>query len=306
MTNTISKINDPKQNNLVHSLTKLYSGKVRDLYAIDENKMLMVASDRLSTFDIILNQPIPNKGVYLTQISLFWFNYLKDIMPNHLIDATLDTLTAQISKDELSYLQGRACVVKRVTPLPIEIIVRGYMAGSGYKDYLANGTICGIKLPSGLHNAQKLPQAIFTPSTKATIGNHDENITLQQCQNLLGKELTARIEQLALQLYHKACDKAHSCGIIIADTKFEFGLDGDNNLLLIDEVLTPDSSRFWDATTYQVGSNPLSFDKQFVRDYLQLDIKWNKHPPIPNLPPQIIEKTVAKYAEIANRLGIKI
>jgi phosphoribosylaminoimidazole-succinocarboxamide synthase len=304
------KINTEMNTNIdseISSLDKIYSGKVRDLYAIDEKKMLMVASDRLSTFDVILNQAIPRKGCYLTQISLFWFDYLKNIMPNHLINGdNLEIIVANLNPAERAYLDKRSSIVKRVTPLPIEIIVRGYLAGSGYNDYLKTGTVCGIKLPQNLQNAEQLPHPIFTPSTKAKIGDHDENITLEECRQLIGTQLTEEVERLALALYNKAAALALSCGIIIADTKFEFGIDDGGDLILIDEVLTPDSSRFWDVDNYTIGSNPLSFDKQFVRDYLQKDLNWNKEPPIPDLPTEIIEKTVAKYREIAHRLGIKV
>ena len=317
------------------SLPKIYSGKVRDLYEIDNNTILMVASDRLSTFDIILNQLIPNKGIYLTQIALFWFKYIQDIVPNHLLklDMSLNSNVAntattpnitnittniygdlnelellKLSKllglniNELNAIKQRFMLVKRLKPLPIEVIVRGYLAGSGYKDYLATGMISGIKLPPNLLLASKLPQPIFTPSTKAVIGEHDENITLSQCVDLIGAELTNKVAEVALKIYARASQKALECGIIIADTKFEFGLDENGVLTLMDEVLTPDSSRFWDITTYQVGNNPASFDKQFVRDYLELDINWNKKPPIPNLPEHIIEQTVSKYKEILNKL----
>ena len=285
---------------LIYSLDKIYSGKVRDLYAIDNNIMLMVATDRLSTFDIILNQEILDKGKYLTQISLFWFNYLSDIMPNHLTGIKLDDILAH---DELQYAKERSVVVKRLSPVPIEIIVRGYLSGSGYKDYMAYGNVCGYKLPSGMLNAQQLSTPIFTPSSKAKLGEHDENITLKECVQLIGKDLTEEIEYLAIKLYNKATQYAKTKGLIIADTKFEFGLDENNQLVLMDEVLTPDSSRFWDEITYKVGTNPNSFDKQFVRDYLENTIKWNKLPPIPDLPSDIIAKTSAKYKEAMERLG---
>lgn len=283
----------------ITSLTKVYSGKVRDLYEIDNKTMLMIATDRLSTFDIILNQTIKDKGKYLTQISLFWFNKLENIVPNHLIDINLEKYLKQ---DELEYIKNRAVVVKRLKPLPIEVIVRGYLAGSGYKDYLETGMISGIKLQTGLQNAEKLPHPIFTPSTKAKVGDHDENITINECEAILGNELTKQVGDIAIKLYTQASIYAKTKNIIIADTKFEFGLDENNTLTLMDEVLTPDSSRFWDEATYKIGTNPPSFDKQFVRDYLELDIKWNKQPPIPDLPEQIIKKTQDKYIEIMNRL----
>lgn len=289
--------------NPITSLRKLYSGKVRDLYDIDDKHMLMVASDRLSAFDIILNQGIPNKGIYLTQISLYWMNKLDHIVPNHLTHKKLEDY---LTTDELAYAKGRGTIVKKLKPVPIEVIIRGYMAGSGYKDYLASGKISGILLPHGLKNAQKLPEEIFTPSTKAAVGDHDENITLEQCRSLIGTELAVQVEQVALRLYQSANHIAQGCGIILADTKFEFGLDEDGTLTLMDEALTPDSSRFWDAATYVVGTEPNSFDKQFVRNYLEKDIKWDKHPPIPNLPEDIIQKTSAKYYEIIQRFGIGV
>jgi len=288
-----------QSDSFIKSLDKIYSGKVRDLYAIDAQSMLMVASDRLSTFDIILNQPIPDKGKYLTQISLFWFDKLAHVVPNHLLNIDLGKYLTPL---ELDYVAGRGTTVKRLKPLPIEIIVRGYLAGTGYKDYVKSGSICGIKLPQGLANAAPLPQPIFTPSTKAKTGDHDENITLKECEAVIGSELTMQVADIAIKLYNEACRYALTKNIIIADTKFEFGLDENNQLTLMDEVLTPDSSRFWDTATYKVGINPPSFDKQFVRDYLELDIKWNKLPPIPDLPAHIIKQTQDKYHEITQRL----
>ena len=287
----------------IKSLNKIYSGKVRDLYALDTNTMLMIATDRLSTFDVILNQPIPDKGIYLTQISLFWFNYLNHVIKNHL---TGQDLTSILTGNELAYATGRGVIVRRLKPVPVEVIVRGYLAGTGYKDYLKNGTICGIKLPKGLQNAEKLPEPIFTPSTKAAVGDHDENITLAHCQDIIGLELSSQIQNTAIKLYQEASNLALKHGIIIADTKFEFGLNENGELVLMDEVLTPDSSRFWDLNTYKIGSNPQSFDKQFVRDYLELSIKWDKTPPIPDLPENIISQTAEKYLEIIHRLGIKL
>ena len=289
--------------NHITSLNKIYSGKVRDLYDIDSKTMLMVATDRLSTFDVILNQPIPNKGKYLTQISLFWFKYLEDIIPNHLTGKNLESI---LNGSELEYAKDRAVIVQKLQPVPIEVIVRGYLAGTGFKDYQTTGTICGIPLPQGLQNAQQLPQAIFTPSTKAAIGDHDENITLEQCKNIIGLDLTKQIEETAINLYQKASQLAQTKGIIIADTKFEFGTNENGELILMDEVLTPDSSRFWDMDGYSVGSNPSSFDKQFVRDYLELNLHWNKLPPIPDLPQDVVHQTSDKYYEIIKRLGIAL
>lgn len=293
------------QNN-VRSLPKIYSGKVRDLYTIDQHTMLMVATDRLSTFDVILKQSIPNKGVYLTKIALFWFKFLQDVMPNHLMmnHAALQNLTQLLTPDELSTIKDRFMIVKKLTPIPIEVIVRGYLVGSAYKDYVANGAISGIKLPQGLSLASKLPEPIFTPSTKAQVGEHDENITISQCVDLIGTHLTNKITEVALKIYNLASQRALESGIIIADTKFEFGLDEDGALTLMDEVLTPDSSRFWDASSYKVGGNPVSFDKQFVRDYLELEVKWNKLPPIPDLPEEVIRQTSDKYKKILTLLGV--
>ena len=285
----------------IKSLAKIYSGKVRDLYEIDQKNMLMVASDRISTFDVILDQLIPNKGNYLTQISLFWFDYLKDICPNHLTHYQLSDFLSGL---ELEYARGRSVIVQKLKPVPVEVIVRGYLAGTGYKDYLKTGQICGIKLPSNLKNAQKLDEPIFTPSTKAAVGDHDENITILQCENLIGTELTQKLRTTAINLYKKASELALTKGIIIADTKFEFGLDNDGQLILMDEVLTPDSSRFWDIKEYSIGSNPPSFDKQYLRDYLELNLKWDKEPPIPELPEEVIKTTANKYQEIMVRLGI--
>ncbi|MBE2896713.1 phosphoribosylaminoimidazolesuccinocarboxamide synthase [Pasteurellaceae bacterium HPA106] len=280
------------------SLDKIYSGKVRDLYAIDDKRMLMVASDRLSAFDVILDDPIPKKGEILTQISNFWFNKLAHIMPNHF---TGETVFDVLPHDQAEQLQHRAVVCKRLTPIKIESIVRGYLTGSGLKDYRKTGEICGIKLPAGLVEASKLPEPIFTPSSKAAVGDHDENITYEQCEQFIGKELAAEVREKAIALYTAAAEYALSKGIIICDTKFEFGLDENGTLTLMDEVLTPDSSRFWAVENYQEGTNPPSFDKQFVRDWLEQS-GWNKRPPAPKVPAEVIEKTVAKYREALNIL----
>ena len=275
------------------SLKKTYSGKVRDLYEIDDKRMLMVASDRLSAFDVILPEPIPGKGEILTQISNFWFEKLKHIMPNHF---TGDTVYDVLSENEARAVEQRAVVAKRLTPVKIEAIVRGYLAGSGWKEYQKSGTVCGIRLPEGLREADKLPEVLFTPSTKAEVGGHDENISFAECEKIIGKELAAQVRDKAVALYTEAAAYAETRGIIICDTKFEFGLDENGTLTLMDEVLTPDSSRFWPKEHYRPGSNPPSFDKQFVRDWLEQS-GWNKQPPAPQVPADIIEKTAAKYRE---------
>ncbi|WP_367417525.1 phosphoribosylaminoimidazolesuccinocarboxamide synthase [Snodgrassella alvi] len=275
------------------ALEKIYSGKVRDLYAIDEKRMLMVATDRLSAFDVILPEPITGKGEILTQISNFWFKKLQHIMPNHF---TGETVYDVLPRQQAEKIAKRAVVVKKLSPLKIEAIVRGYLSGSGWRDYQKTGAVCGIKLPAGLREAEQLPEVIFTPSSKAAVGDHDENISLSQCASLLGEELTEQVSAKAIKLYSEAADYARSKGIIIADTKFEFGLDENGVLTLMDEVLTPDSSRFWSVDSYQVGSNPPSFDKQFIRDWL-VESGWNKQPPAPHIPADIITKTLAKYEE---------
>ncbi len=281
------------------SLPLLARGKVRDIYAVDEQHMLIVTTDRLSAFDVIMPNPIPQKGVILTQVANFWFKLLNDIIPNHLSDKTLDDLP--LTTSEKALLQGRSIIVKRLKPLPIEAIVRGYLIGSGWKDYQQTGTVCGIALPAGLCMADRLPEPIFTPSTKAELGTHDINISFAEMQAKIGTELADKIRTVSLQLYQQAADYALQRGIIIADTKFEFGLDADNNLVLIDEILTPDSSRFWPAAQYQPGISPPSFDKQFVRDYLET-LDWNKTAPGPVLPEDIVQKTAAKYREVADLL----
>jgi len=280
------------------NLKLLYSGKVRDLYEIDDKRMLMVASDRLSAFDVILPNPIPNKGIILTQISNFWFTKLQHIIPNHLLN---DNLTQLISADQLTKINKRAVIVKKLKPLPIEAIVRGYLAGSGWQEYQQSGSICGIKLPTNMQQAEQLPAPIFTPSTKADKLEHDENISFAGCANLIGTQLTEKIRDTSILLYQTAANYAKERGVILADTKFEFGLDENDNLIWMDEALTPDSSRFWDANNYQVGISPVSFDKQFIRDYL-LACNWNKNPPAPNIPDNIIAATAAKYAEALTKL----
>jgi phosphoribosylaminoimidazole-succinocarboxamide synthase len=280
------------------SLKKIYSGKVRDLYEIDAKRMLMVASDRLSAFDVILNEPIPDKGKILTAISNFWFDKLSGIVPNHF---TGDTVASIVPAAELPLVEGRSVVAKRLKPLPVEAIVRGYIAGSGWKDYQKTGAICGIPLPAGLKEASKLPQPIFTPSTKAAVGTHDENISFAQCEAIIGKDLAAKVRDTSTALYSTAVDYAATRGIIIADTKFEFGLDEDGTLTLMDEVLTPDSSRFWPVESYAEGISPPSFDKQFVRDWLE-SVGWNKQPPAPAIPAEVAQKTADKYREALTKL----
>ena len=280
------------------SLKKIYSGKVRDLYEIDDKRMLMVATDRLSAFDVILEQPIPEKGKILTAISNFWFDKLADVVPNHF---TGDKVEDVVSAAELPLVEGRAVVAKRLKPVAVEAIVRGYIVGSGWKEYQKSGTVCGIALPAGLKEAAKLPQPIFTPSTKAAVGDHDENISFEQCEAIIGAELAAQVRDTAIKLYTTAVEYAATRGIIIADTKFEFGLDEDGTLTLMDEALTPDSSRFWPADSYAEGSNPPSFDKQFVRDWLE-STGWNKQPPAPAVPADVAQKTADKYREALTRL----
>lgn len=286
------------QQSLTLSLKKIYSGKVRDLYEIDDKRMLMVASDRLSAFDVILDDPIPRKGEILTQISNFWFNKLTHIMPNHF---TGESVYDVLPKEEADLIKDRAVVCKRLTPIKIESIVRGYLTGSGLKDYKQTGTICGLKLPEGLVEASKLPEAIFTPSSKEEVGNHDINISYAECEKLIGADLAAQVKEKAIALYTAAAEYALTKGIIICDTKFEFGLDENGTLTLMDEVLTPDSSRFWSVETYQAGTNPPSFDKQFVRDWLE-NSDWNKQAPVPKVPENIIQKTVDKYQEALDLL----
>ncbi|WP_079202654.1 phosphoribosylaminoimidazolesuccinocarboxamide synthase [Pseudomonas sp. CC6-YY-74] len=282
------------------SLKKIYSGKVRDLYEIDDKRMLMVATDRLSAFDVILAEPIPDKGKILTAISNFWFAKLAGLVPNHF---TGDKVEDVVSAAELPLVEGRAVVAKRLKPVAVEAIVRGYIAGSGWKEYQNSGTVCGIQLPAGLQEASKLPQPIFTPSTKAAVGDHDENISFEQCATIIGDELAAQVRDTSIALYSAAVEYAATRGIIIADTKFEFGLDENGTLTLMDEVLTPDSSRFWPADSYVEGKNPPSFDKQFVRDWLE-STGWNKEPPAPAVPAEVAQKTADKYREALTRLTV--
>lgn len=280
-------------------LPLIAKGKVRDIYEVDDKHMLIVTTDRLSAFDIVLPDPIPNKGIVLTQVSNFWFDKLSDVIPNHFSQLTLNDL--KLTKDEYKMLEGRSVVVKRLKPLPVEAIVRGYIIGSGWKDYQNTGRVCGIDLPDGLALADKLPEVLFTPSTKADIGGHDENISFRQMHALIGGYLADEVKRVSLELYSKAADFALSKGIIIADTKFEFGTDEQGRLVLIDEILSPDSSRFWPADQYKPGISPPSFDKQFVRDYLEA-LDWDKTPPGPHLPKDVIEKSAEKYQEVATLL----
>ena len=281
------------------SLKLRASGKVRDIYDIDHKHMLIVTTDRLSAFDVILPDPIPGKGRVLTRISNFWFKKLQTILPNHLTDIPLDQVVHDAA--ERAEIEGRAIVVKILKPLPVEAIVRGYLIGSGWKDYQASGVICGIKLPAGLQQAQQLPEPIYTPSTKAAVDQHDENVSFEQTVALMGQDLAEQVRDASLKLYKIAADYAKERGIIIADTKFEFGVDEAGVLYLIDEALTPDSSRFWPADQYQVGISPPSFDKQYIRDYLET-LDWNKTAPGPSLPPEVAAFCAEKYREAEIRL----
>ncbi len=282
----------------INSLKRIHQGKVRDIYAIDDKTMLLISTDRLSAFDVILPTGIANKGAMLTQMANFWFEKLKNVVPNHLTGIAPESVVA---RDEFEQLKGRAVVVKRLKPLPIEAIVRGYLVGSGWKEYQQKGTICDVALPAGLQLAQQLPQPIFTPSSKAAVGEHDENISIAQVEALIGKDMTAQVAKVAIQLYTEAAEYALTKGIIIADTKFEFGLDEQGVLHVMDEVLTPDSSRFWPAESYKIGQNPPSYDKQYVRDWLE-SIHWNKAPPAPALPDEVANRTSEKYMEAFEKL----
>ncbi|MGG1944819.1 phosphoribosylaminoimidazolesuccinocarboxamide synthase [Trinickia sp. NRRL B-1857] len=282
----------------LRSLPLLGRGKVRDNYAVGNDKLLIVTTDRLSAFDVVMGEPIPNKGRVLNQMANFWFDRLQHIVPNHLTGVEPETVVAP---DEVEQVKGRAVVVKRLEPILVEAVVRGYLAGSGWKDYQASGAVCGVALPPGLQNAQKLPEPIFTPAAKAEMGHHDENITFEECERRIGTELAATIRDISIKLYQEASEYAATRGIIIADTKFEFGLDNHGQLFLMDEALTADSSRFWPANEYRVGTNPPSFDKQFVRDWLETQ-DWGKTAPAPKLPDDVIAKTSSKYQEALERL----
>ncbi len=283
----------------IKSLPLLVRGKVRDVYAVGDDRLLIVTTDRLSAFDVVLPEPIPGKGAVLTSVSNFWFRLTSNIVPNHLVDMPLEEVLPDDA--ERAEVEGRAVVVKKLDALPVEAIVRGYLIGSGWKDYQRTGTVCGIGLPAGLQLADRLPEPIFTPSTKAAAGAHDENIDFDRTCELIGAALAAQVRDVSLRIYTTCAAYALERGIIIADTKFEFGLDADGRLVLIDEVLTPDSSRFWPADSYQPGTSPASFDKQFVRDYLE-SLDWDKTPPGPHLPADIIARTADKYREAEVRL----
>ena len=288
----------------LHSLPLLARDKVRDNYAVGDDRILMVATDRLSAFDVILGEPIPGKGALLTQMALFWFDKLQGIVPNHLTGEAPESV---VQPDEVAQVRERSMLVKRLKPLPIEAVVRGYLAGSGWKEYQESQSVCGVKLPAGLKNASKLPQPIFTPATKAEAGAHDENISFDVAASMIGAELAARVRDVSIALYERAAEYALTKGIIIADTKFEFGLDADGTLTLMDEVLTPDSSRYWPVDGYAEGHNPASYDKQFVRDWLEsvrIDGQpWNKKAPAPAMPADVAERTAAKYREAFQRLA---
>jgi len=287
----------------IKSLPLLSKGKVRDVYALGDDRLLMITTDRLSAFDVVMGEPIPEKGIVLNQMANFWFAKLGSVIPNHLTGVDPATV---VTADEVSQVDGRAVVAKRLKPILVEAVVRGYLAGSGWKDYKETGKVCGITLPAGLENAQKLPEPIFTPAAKADVGNHDENISFEKVVELIGEKLAKQIREVSIRLYKEASEYAATRGIIIADTKFEFGLDDSGQLVLMDEILTADSSRFWPAETYYVGSNPPSYDKQFVRDWLETahvnGKLWTKTAPAPQLPVDVIEKTAQKYREALNRL----
>ena len=281
----------------IKSLPRIGKGKVRDIYAVGDDKMLIVVSDRLSAFDVVMSDPIPDKGRVLNEMANFWFARLGHIVPNQLTGIDPETV---VSESERAQVKGRSVVVKKLKPLPIEAVVRGYIIGSGWKDYQSTGKVCGIELPKGLRQAEKLPEPIFTPATKAETG-HDENISFEEAAKLIGRPMAEKVREVSIRLYKEASEYAATKGIIIADTKFEFGLNDKNELVLIDEVLTADSSRFWPADSYRVGISPPSFDKQYVRDYLE-SLDWNKEPPAPKLPPDVIARTSQKYREALERL----
>ena len=290
---------EPLYESKLRSLQLVARGKVRDIYKVDSKRLLIVATDRISAFDVVLPDPIPGKGVVLTAISNFWFNRLAGLIPNHLTG--VDPVSVVEDAEDREVVRKRAVVVRQLKPLPVEAVVRGYLIGSGWKDYCATGSISGVRLPRGMELAEQLSQPIFTPSTKAAPGAHDENISIDQVRQLIGRELTDQVAAVSLRLYEEASGYARSRGIIIADTKFEFGIDDGGRLTVMDEVFTPDSSRFWPADSYKRGASPPSFDKQYVRDYLE-SMDWNKRAPGPNLPAVVIERTREKYAEALRRL----
>ncbi len=284
----------------ITSLPQVHRGKVRDIYAVGDNHLLLIATDRVSAFDVVMPKPLPGKGILLTKIALFWFDFIGDLMPNHLSDElTLQDILPDAQ--ERAQAENRSMIVKRLDGLPIEAVVRGYLIGSGWLDYQRSGSVCGIELPTDLTLAQQLPEPIFTPATKADVGDHDENISFAQMQSVVGNEQADAVRQASIEIYNRAAEHARQRGIIIADTKFEFGTDANGTLTLMDEVLTPDSSRFWNAASYQAGSSPESYDKQFVRDYLET-LDWNKTAPGPDLPEDIMQKTLARYETAYNKL----
>jgi phosphoribosylaminoimidazole-succinocarboxamide synthase len=282
----------------LHSLPLIARGKVRDNYAVGDDRILMVASDRISAFDVVMSEPIPGKGETLTRMALFWFDRLAHVVPNHLTGIAPESV---VTPDEVDQVQGRSMLVKRLQPLPIEAVVRGYLAGSGWKEYQQSGTVCGVELPTGLKNASRLPNPIFTPATKAVAGDHDENISFEQACRMIGSELAEQVRDTSIRLYREAADYAYMRGIIIADTKFEFGLDADGTLTLMDEILTPDSSRFWPVASYREGENPPSYDKQYLRDWLEQvrtnGKAWDKKAPAPRLSQEVIQATRLRYLE---------
>ena len=280
------------------SLPLLHRGKVRDIFDIDENHMLIVTTDRLSAFDVVFDQPIPDKGKILTSIANYWFNKTDHIIQNHLSSIGLEDV---LSKEEAEVLHGRAIIVKKLKPIAIEAVVRGYLIGSGWKEYNSKGSVCGISLPPQLHLAEKLESPLYTPSSKAAVGEHDANISFNETENIVGSEIATQIKKISLNIYSFAAEHALNCGIIIADTKFEFGLDSENQLTLMDEVLTPDSSRFWSLADYTPGISPNSFDKQIIRDYLET-LDWNKAPPAPTIPDEIMIQTADKYRNVQTML----
>ena len=295
----MSQTPDVLYDSAINSLPLIHRGKVRDIYAAGDEHMLIVTTDRLSAFDVIMPDPIPGKGAVLTAVSNFWFARTRSIVPNHLAELALEDVLPDAA--ERGQIEGRAIVVRKLKALPVEAIVRGYLIGSGWKDYQKTGAVCGIKLPEGMELAGKLPEPIYTPSTKAAVGEHDENVDFEHTRKLLGDELATQVRDVSLRLYTEAAAYALERGIIIADTKFEFGTDADGHLVLIDEALTPDSSRFWPADQYRPGISPPSFDKQYVRDYLET-LDWDKKAPGPKLPPEVIQKTSEKYQEALRRL----